>query len=582
MKAEERWQARFRAPRTTLPVWARQAPHHAVYRSNTSGTWEIYAWDRATGHTRQVTDRPNGTAHGDVDPTGQWIWWFADTDGDEYGVWIRQRFRGGPAQPVNLPPGYPCGLALAANGTAAIGRACRKGFQILLVHENDEPRLLYRHDEFASVAGISLDGSLIAINHSEHGDSRHPALRVLKAGGTVVGDLRDGPGKGVTGIRFAPVLGDRRLLVLHERRGRHEPLVWDPLTGEQREIYLPVPGEVTADWYHDGRSLLIVHNHRGRTELLKYDLAGGAMTHIDTPHGVIDAAAARPDGTVEYSWSSAAQAPVIRSSNGHVVMNPGPTAPPSVPLEDLDVEGPGGRIHALVSRPIGTPAPYPTVFLLHGGPSAQDDDSFQPHVAAWVDNGFAVIRINYRGSAGYGSAWRDALHGDIGHIELADVSAVRDWVVNRGIADPERLLLAGSSWGGFLTLLGLGTQPKAWTAGIAAVPIADHTAAYEDEAEGLRAYHRALIGGSPAEFPDRYECSSPISYAAMVEAPMLVLAGENDPRCPIRQIENYLDALKSEYDVYRYDAGHASRVVEERIRQMRTQIDFANRVLARP
>ncbi|GAA0969043.1 prolyl oligopeptidase family serine peptidase [Acrocarpospora macrocephala] len=582
MKAEERWQARFRAPRTTLPVWARQAPHHAVYRSNTSGTWEIYAWDRATGQTRQVTNRPNGTAHGDVDPTGQWIWWFADTDGDEYGVWIRQPFGGGPAEPVNVSPGYPCGLGLAANGTAAIGRACRKGFQVVLVHENEDPKLLYEHDEFASVAGISLDGSLIAINHSEHGDSRHPALRVLKSDGTVVGDLRDGSGKGVTGIRFAPVLGDRRLLVLHERRGRHEPLVWDPVTGEQREIYLRVPGEVTADWYVDGRSLLIVHNHRGRTELLKYDLAGGAMMPIDTPHGVIDAAVARPDGTVEYSWSSAAQAPVIRSSNGHVVINPGPTAPPSVPLEDIDVEGPGGRIHALVSRPIGTPQPYPTVFLLHGGPSAQDDDSFQPHVAAWVDSGFAVIRINYRGSAGYGSAWRDALHGDIGHIELADVAAVRDWVVNRGIADPERLLLSGSSWGGFLTLLGLGTQPKAWTAGIAAVPIADHTAAYEDEAEGLRAYHRALIGGSPAEFPDRYTASSPITYADMVEAPVLVLAGENDPRCPIRQIENYLDALSSEYNVYRYDATHASRVVEERIRQMRTQIDFANRVLARP
>ncbi|WP_214108668.1 S9 family peptidase [Acrocarpospora catenulata] len=582
MKAEERWQARFRAPRMTLPVWARQAPHHAVYRCNTSGTWEVYAWDRATGHTRQVTDRPNGTAHGDVDPTGQWIWWFADTDGDEYGVWIRQRFQGGPAQPVSVAPGYPCGLALAANGTAAVGRACRNGFEVLLVNGADRPTLIYSHDEYASVAGISLDGSLIAINHSEDGDSRHPSLRVLRANGAVVGDLRDGNGKGVTGIRFAPVLGDRRLLVLHERRGRHEPLVWDPLTGEQREIYLRVPGEVTADWYDDGRSLLIMHNHRGRTELLKYDLTGGAMTPIDTPHGVIDAAAPRPDGTVEYSWSSAAQAPVIRSSNGHVVMNPGPTAPPSVPLEDLDVDGPGGRIHALVSRPIGTPAPYPTVFLLHGGPSAQDDDSFQPHVAAWVDSGFAVIRINYRGSSGYGSAWRDALHGDVGHIELADVTAVRDWVVNRGIADPERLVLAGSSWGGFLTLLGLGTQPKAWTAGIAAVPIADHTAAYEDEAEGLRAYHRALIGGSPAELPERYTASSPITYADMVQAPVLVLAGENDPRCPIRQIENYLEALTSEYHVYRYDAGHASRVVEERIRQMRTQIDFANRMLAHP
>ncbi len=128
--------------------------------------------------------------------------------------------------------------------------------------EGSEPTVLYQHKESASVAGISLDGALIAIDHSEHGDARHPALRVVKSDGSVVGDLHDGPGKGVRGIRFSPVLGDRRLLVLHERRGRHEPLVWDPLTGEQREIYLRDPGEVTADWYDDGRALLIVNHHR--------------------------------------------------------------------------------------------------------------------------------------------------------------------------------------------------------------------------------------------------------------------------------------------------------------------------------
>ncbi|MEZ0076575.1 prolyl oligopeptidase family serine peptidase [Planotetraspora sp. GP83] len=587
MKAEERWQARFRAPRMTLPTWARQAPHRAVYRSNASGTWEIYAWDRSTGSTRQVTDRPNGTSRCAIDPQGKSIWWFADTDGDEFGVWMRQPFYGGPDVPVNMPPGHPCGLALASSGAAAVGRSFRGGFEVLLVQGDvrgdEEPVTIYRHDESVHVADMSLDGSLVAIDHSEHGDAFHPSLRVLRAGGQIVGELHDGPGKGVTGVRFAPVLGDRRLLVLHERRGRRAPLVWDPVTGEQREIWLRVPGEITADWYGDGRALLIMHNHRGRTELLKYDLAGGGLTPIESPHGVIDAAAPRPDGTVEYSWSSAAHPPVIRSSNGHVVMSPGRTPPPSVPLEDIDVDGPGGRIHALVSRPERVAPPYPTVFLLHGGPASQDDDSFLPHVAAWVDSGFAVIRVNYRGSAGYGSAWRDALHGDVGHIELADVSAVRDWAIDQGVADPARLILAGASWGGYLTLLALGTQPKSWAAGIAAVPIADHTAAYEDAAEGLRAAHRALLGGTPLEQPERYAVSSPITYADMVQAPLLILAGENDPRCPIRQIESYLQALADrghEASVYRYDAGHGTLVVEERIRQVAAAIDFAVRALA--
>ncbi|WP_067182952.1 S9 family peptidase [Microtetraspora niveoalba] len=567
----------------TLPMWARRAPHRSVYRSDASGAWEIHAWDRSTGRTRQVTDRPGGTAHAAIDPTGQWIWWFADTLGDEHGRWMRQRFSGGPDIPVNAPPGHPGGLGLSVAGSAAIGRSGRDGFQVLLVHDQEDPVTLYEHGEYASVAAMSLDGSLVAIEHSEHGDSRHPALRVLRANGRTAGELDDGPGRGVTGIAFAPGLGDRRLLVLHERRGRREPLVWDPLTGEQREIWLRVPGDIDAAWYDDGRALLIVHDHRGRTELLRYDLTGGGLTPIDTPRGVIEAAAPRPDGSVEYAWSSASQPPVIRSSNGHVVMNPGRAAPASVPVEDADVEGPGGRVHTLISRPETGAPPYPAVFLLHGGPASRDGDAFEPAVAAWVDGGFAVIRVNYRGSTGYGSAWRDALHGDVGHIELADVTAVREWAVARGLVDPERLVLAGASWGGYLTLLGVGTQPKIWAAGIATTPIADHAAAYEDEAERLRAHHRALLGGPPEELPERYAASSPITYADLVQAPLLVIAGENDPRCPMRQIDGYLDALARRghhVHVHRYDAGHGTLVVAERIRRMSLQIDFAIRALA--
>ncbi|MBO4273873.1 prolyl oligopeptidase family serine peptidase [Microbispora triticiradicis] len=590
MKAEERWQARFRAPRVTLPTWARQAPHRAVYRGNASGAWEIYAWDRSNGRTRQVTDRPHGTRYGAIDPTGRWVWWFGDDDGDGQGVWSRQPFDGGPDVPLSLPPGHPGGLALASDGTAAVGRSSRDGFEILLARPGDEPVRLYHHDEYAVVADMSLDGAVVAVNHSEHGDLLHPAVRVVKANGSVVAELDDGPGKGVIAARFAPVPGDRRLLVLHERRGRREPLVWDPVTGEQREIWLRVRGEISADWYDDGRALLIVHNHRGRTELLRYDLAGGGLTPIDSPHGVIEAAAPRPDGTVEYAWSSAAHPPVIRSSNGHVVFSPGRTPPPSVPLEDIDVDGPGGRIHALVSRPERAAAPYPAVFLLHSQPAAfdgvpggQDDDSFQPQVAAWVDNGFAVIRVNHRGSAGYGSAWRDALRGDVGHIELADVAAVRDWAVEHGIADPDRLVLAGAAWGGYLTLLALGTQPKAWAAGIATTPIPDHAAMYEHEAECLRAAHRALLGGSPAEVPDRYAASSPITYADMVEAPLLIIAGDDDPHCPMEQVEHYVRALADhgrEASLYRYAAGPGGTpAVEERIRQMGASIEFAVRAL---
>lgn len=86
------WEKRFRAPRVSLPDWAEDAPHHSLFVSNATGTYELYAWDRATGEQRQVTHRANGTTDGLLSPDGEWIWWFDDKDGDEFGIWRRRPF----------------------------------------------------------------------------------------------------------------------------------------------------------------------------------------------------------------------------------------------------------------------------------------------------------------------------------------------------------------------------------------------------------------------------------------------------------------------------------------------------------
>src|SRR5205085_6731675 len=135
-------------------------------------------------------------------------------------------------------------------------------------------------------------------------------------------------------------------------------------------------------------------------------------------------------------------------------------------------------------------------------------------------------------------------------------------------------------WGGYLTLLGLGTQPDVWAVGLAAVPVADYVTAYNDEMEGLKALDRTLLGGTPEEVPERFRASSPLTYVDEVRAPVYISAGVDDPRCPIRQVENYVQRLEQRghpHEVYRYDAGHGSLVVEERIKQVRLELDFAQR-----
>lgn len=596
--AESRWRARFTAPQVSLPQWARDAPDRCLYTSNASGTWEVYAWDRATGIHRQVTDRPHGTHIATVAPDGEQVWWFADTDGDEFGSWVAEPFagRGRTEQPqpavAGATAGYPAGLDIGRH-SVALGAATDEGTTVWISRDGAPAAVVYRSEHDAGVGALSRDERLLAIVHSEHGDSRHPAVRVLStdpdAAAKVVAEKWDGPGKGLDVLGFAPLDGDPRLLLSHERRGRSELLIWDVAANTETELALELPGEVSADWYPDGGALLAVHSHSARSTLHRYDLTTRELTALDIPAGTIGGAAARPDGTVEYAWSCAAQPPTIRAlhtdGTGRVLLRPeGEPAPGSEPLTDQFVTTPHGTVHALVARPAGAAeGSLPTVFLLHGGPQVADEDRFCAVRALWLDAGFAVVHVNYRGSTGYGSAWRDAIEGRPGLTELEDVAAVHDWAVAGGFANPAACVVEGWSWGGYLALLALGTQPQRWAAGVAGLPIADYVTAYADEMEPLKAFDRALFGGSPQELPELYRATSPISYAAEVRAPVLVLAGENDPRCPIRQIDNYLARLAElgkPYRFYRYQAGHGSLVVAETLRHFAAEVAFVREVLA--
>lgn len=589
---EARWRARFSAPRVSLPSWARDAPQRNLYVSNASGKWEIYAWDRDADTHRQVTDRPEGTFHGALSADGEQIWWFNDTDGDEFGSWVVEPFSGGQPQPAltGVHPGYSSGLELGTSVTG-VAMSTDDGVTVWVARDGGQPEVIYQHQQDGGLAAMSRDESLLVISHSEHGDSRHPALRVVRTDGTTVAEKWDGPGKGLDALEFAPVPGDPRLLVVHERRGKEELLIWDVVADTETELHLDLPGEVVADWYPDGKALLIAHTYRARTTVHRYDLESGVLTALPTPAGTVVGATVRPDRSVEYVWSSAESPSLVRTISAEgddrvLLTPPGERAPGSVPVSDVFVEvpyGPNDSVHALVAKPEGAgDGPMPTVFNLHGGPHAADEDRFSAYRAAWLDAGFAVVEINYRGSTGYGSAWRDALEGRPGLTELEDVAHVHNWAVKSGLTTPELSVVAGASWGGYLTLLALGTQPERWAAGIAGVPVADYVQAYADEMEPLRAFDRGLFGGSPEEVPEVYRKASPITYVDQVRAPVLVLAGDNDPRCPIQQILNYLDRLaerKAPFEFYRYDAGHGSLVVSETLRQVAAEIHFGRRAV---
>ncbi|HWC11324.1 MAG TPA: prolyl oligopeptidase family serine peptidase [Acidimicrobiales bacterium] len=582
------WEQRFRAPTIGFPHWARDVPDRLAYASNESGTWQLYAWDRGADTRRQVTDEPIGVSFGACTPDGTGVVWFHDVTGDEVGHWLVEPFAGastasGPAagrQPLlpGLEDAWGAGLAIG-DEVVAVGTATEQGFAVH-VARGGESRVLHRHEEMVEVAGLSRDGALLALEHAEHGDTIHPAVRVVDSRtGAVVAEQWDGAGLGLSAARWSPVAGDARLALVHEREGVERPAIWDLATGARRDLALEVPGDVrVVDWWPKADALLLRHDHDGRNQLYRYHLGTEILLPLAHAPGTISGAGVRPDGEVWFRIANGATPPAVRSARWHeVCAPPGARAPKGRPFRSWEFTNPDGqRVHGFVATPKGD-GPHPVVMLVHGGPTWAYTDSFLPDVQAWVDHGAAVAMVNYRGSTGYGVAFRDALVGNPGFPEVADVVAGLDALVAEGVADPDRAAISGASWGGYISLLAIGLHPDRWAAAVAAVPVGDYLTPYRDEAPSLQAFDRSLFGGSPDEVGDLYRERSPLTYVDRTRTPVLVIAGDNDSRCPIRQVLNYVDAIQGrggEVEVIRFDAGHGSMVVDVRVAHMRAELAF--------
>ena len=588
------WEQRFRAPISFLPEWSPQAPDRCVYASNESGIWQLYAWQPSSGEPRQVTESTIGVVDGTPTLDGEGVLWFDDTTGDESGRWLVQPFAGGETRAFleGVPDGWNEGLAQGP-GIVAVAASDRDGFALYVARDGRRAKEVYRSTEAVRLGSVdqrgftrgalSADGSLLCIEHAEHGDLIHPALKVLDPRtGAAVGEQLD-EGMPLSARCWSPVSGDPRLAFDHEREGETRPAIWDVASGKRRDLQLEPAGSIfVEDWWPDGSALLLRHLVDGRHRLLRLDLGTGDLQTLAIEQGVISKARVRPDGRVWLSHEQGHRPRRILDDTGAEVLQLRQAASTAArPYESWRFDNPHGqRVHGFFVRPAGSDQPYPVMMFVHGGPTALDMDRWQPEVQAYVDAGFAVAMVNYRGSEGYGREWRDTLIGDIGGPELEDVNAGLRDLVERGIADPQRAVIAGYSWGGYVTLLELGKHPELWLCGVAGVPVGDYEAGYEELSPLLQAYDRALLGGVPSDVPELMRDRNPINFADAVRAPVLFLIGENDSRCPYRQAMLYVDKLAARdhpHDVYVFPTGHSPFDVDERVRQVQKILEFLGR-----
>ncbi len=203
----------------------------------------------------------------------------------------------------------------------------------------------------------------------------------------------------------------------------------------------------------------------------------------------------------------------------------------------------GAVVNGLLSKPSGaTPAPYPLILYIHGGPNGQDDHSFSFERELFTANGYAVLEVNYRGSSGRGSAYQKAIFADWGNKEVMDLLAGVDYAIAAGVADPDRLVIGGWSYGGILTNYVIASDPR-FKAAVSGASSSLQTSMY-----GLDQYivQYDTEMGQPWKTPDVWmKVSYPFFHADRIRTPTLFLCGDKDFNVPIAGVEQMYQALSS-------------------------------------
>ena len=255
--------------------------------------------------------------------------------------------------------------------------------------------------------------------------------------------------------------------------------------------------------------------------------------------------------------------------------------------EAVSFDSEGDTVHGLFYAPAGEGVQGPEGSLppllvrCHGGPTGSASTALDARIRFWTSRGFAVLDINYRGSTGYGRDYRQALYGQWGVADVADCVNAASWLAGEGRVDAERLIISGSSAGGYTALSAL-CFTDMFAAGASYYGISDLSALARDTHKFESRYTEALVGPWPEE-RELYEMRSPIHHIQGFNCPVIFFQGGRDRVVPPDQARRVVEALReagvqTEYLLFD-DEGHGFRQAETQVRALEAEWRFYLRAL---
>jgi dipeptidyl aminopeptidase/acylaminoacyl peptidase len=210
------------------------------------------------------------------------------------------------------------------------------------------------------------------------------------------------------------------------------------------------------------------------------------------------------------------------------------------------------------------------IILVHGGPTAHSEDAFDPEAQYLVAAGFAVLQPNYRGSTGFGLPFQESIRLEgWGGREQDDIARGAEALIDRGIAAAGRVGVTGTSYGGYSSWCQITrTPPEIIKAAAPICGMTDLVVDYETTRPDLRPYSEEMMGGSPAQVPERYRERSPINFVDRIRGRLMIVQGLNDPnvtRQNVTDVRRRLDAAGISYELLLFeDEGHGIAKPENR------------------
>lgn len=367
--------------------------------------------------------------------------------------------------------------------------------------------------------------------------------RDLRAFGRVVLDASGAPGA----IEVLKARDDAELSGFEvDRQGTTAALLWNAAGRSELELFdlkrsvtkLPValPAEIAGglEFSRDGRRLaLTVSGAATPSNVWTLDTTTGALKQITrVPHPGVDV--------------STLARPTLVTFRGH------------------DGEPLSGWLY----RPVDAARQYPTVLSFHGGPEGQERPAFNSTYQALLSRGIGVFAPNVRGSSGFGKRFVNLDNGALRANGVRDIKACVDAAIANG-ADPKRLGIMGGSYGGYMTMAGLGDYPELFAAGANLFGVVNFETFFK-HTEPWMAAISTIEYGDPATQSDLLRRLSPIHKVDRIAAPTLVLHGANDTNVPVVEAEQVVESLKRrgvpvEYVLFP-DEGHGFRKLPNRVR----------------